>query len=26
MNHLSRGWSKQKSVDLGEFLKFEINK
>ncbi|WP_405411327.1 hypothetical protein [Maribacter sp. Asnod1-A12] len=24
MNHLSRGWSKQKSFELGELLKFEI--
>lgn len=24
MNHLSRGWSKQKSMELGEFLKYEI--
>ena len=25
MNHLSRGWSKQKSVELGELLKSKIN-
>ena len=25
MNHLSRGWSKQKSIELGEKLKSEIN-
>jgi hypothetical protein len=25
MNHLSRGWSKKKSMELGELLKFEIN-
>ena len=25
MNHLSRGWSKQKSIELGEQLKSEIN-
>ena len=24
MNHLSRGWSKQKSIELSELLKFEI--
>jgi hypothetical protein len=25
MNHLSRGWPKQKSIELGELLKSEIN-
>ena len=25
MNHLSRGWSKQKSIELGEKLKYLIN-
>ncbi|WP_010522066.1 hypothetical protein [Aquimarina agarivorans] len=25
MNHLSRGWSKQKSIELGKRLNFEIN-